>query len=82
MAGSFCSLGKSSNETRPGKHTKKLWTITLFLGGGKFTISMVIFHSFVCLPEGKCLVTISYFSYKEGHRMLVPPKQNNQTNPS
>ena len=23
-----------------------------------------------------------YFSYKEGHRMLVPPKQNNQTNPS
>jgi len=42
---------KKINGTRPGKHTKSYGKSPLSMG--KFTISMVIFHSYVKLPEGK-----------------------------
>ena len=38
-----------------GKHTKKTWKITMRLMG-KLTIAMAIFNSYVCSPEGRCLV--------------------------
>ena len=38
--------------TRPGKHTKNWWERSTMLFMGNFTISMVIFHSYVQLPEG------------------------------
>jgi hypothetical protein len=43
-------------DTASGKHTKN-YGKSLFLMG-KSTISMVIFNSYVCLPEGNVVKTI------------------------
>ena len=37
-------------DTRPGKHTKNYGTSPFLMG--KSSISMAIFNSYVCLPEG------------------------------
>ena len=39
-----------TDDTRPGKHTKNYGKSPFFMG--KSTISMVIFNSYVKLPEG------------------------------
>ena len=43
-------LGLDQLITRPGKLTKSFGKSPCFMG--KVTISMVIFHSYVSLPEG------------------------------
>ena len=54
-----------------GKRYKKLWKITMLLMG-KSTISMAIFNSYVCLPEGiaidsHCILIIEkYLQYNDG----------------
>ena len=50
-----------------GKHTKNYGKSPFFMG--KFTISMVIFHSSVKLPEGKSIL----LSWVSGKRPLGLP---------
>ena len=53
-AGSWLAISRGSSHivTRPGQHTKSYWTWPIEIVDLIYPLKMVIFHSYVSLPEG------------------------------